>query len=69
MLLELEDQGGSKLNYKPGDHLGVFACNRPELVNKIVEQLDSPFDPDAPVELQVQKQSHTPNGNYVKITI
>ena len=51
-----------EINYKPGDHLGVFACNRSELVEGILKRLESPFEADASVELQMQKQSHTPNG-------
>lgn len=50
--------------YKPGDHLGVFACNRSELVEAILKRVQTPFDPDVPIELQIQKQSHTPNGLF-----
>lgn len=51
-----------EIQYKPGDHLGVFACNRSELVEAILERVQTPFDPNTPIELQIQKQSHTPNG-------
>lgn len=50
--------------YKPGDHLGVFACNRSELVEAILKRVQTPFDPDVPIELQIQKHSHTPNGLF-----
>lgn len=62
LLLELDDIASMEIPYKPGDHLGVFACNRPELVEGILKRVQTPFDPDVPIELQVQKQSHTPNG-------
>ncbi|XP_076232753.1 nitric oxide synthase [Calliopsis andreniformis] len=62
LLLELDDIASMEIPYKPGDHLGVFACNRPELVEGILKRIQTPFDPDVPIELQVQKQSHTPNG-------
>ena len=62
LLLELDDLKSMEINYKPGDHLGVFACNRSELVEGILKRLESPFEADASIELQMQKQSHTPNG-------
>nr|AJA40861.1 nitric oxide synthase egg isoform [Philanthus triangulum] len=62
LLLELDDIASMEIPYKPGDHLGVFACNRPELVERILQRMQTPFDPDTPIELQMQKQSHTPNG-------
>lgn len=58
---------GMEISYKPGDHLGVFACNRSELVDGIIERIQTTIDPDIPIELQVQKQSHTPNGIELKI--
>lgn len=64
LLLELDDIASMEIPYKPGDHLGVFACNRPELVEGILKRIQTPFDPDVPIELQMQKQSHTPNGLY-----
>ncbi|XP_015431485.1 PREDICTED: nitric oxide synthase, salivary gland [Dufourea novaeangliae] len=62
LLLELDDIASMEISYKPGDHLGVFACNRPELVERILKRVQVPFDADTPIELQMQKQSHTPNG-------
>ncbi|XP_017880719.1 nitric oxide synthase, salivary gland [Ceratina calcarata] len=62
LLLELDDIASMEIAYKPGDHLGVFACNRTELVEAILKRVQTPVDPDVPIELQMQKQSHTPNG-------
>ncbi|KAK9297866.1 hypothetical protein QLX08_008617 [Tetragonisca angustula] len=62
LLLELDDMASMEISYKPGDHLGVFACNRSELVEAILKRVQTPFDLNTPIELQVQKQSHTPNG-------
>ncbi|XP_076182998.1 nitric oxide synthase isoform X1 [Ptiloglossa arizonensis] len=62
LLLELDDIASMEISYKPGDHLGVFACNRPELVEGILKRVQTPLDPDVSIELQMQKQSHTPNG-------
>ncbi|XP_012524269.1 nitric oxide synthase, salivary gland [Monomorium pharaonis] len=62
LLLELDDIVGMDISYKPGDHLGVFACNRADLVERILQRVQSTFDADVSIELQVQKQAHTPNG-------
>lgn len=62
LLLELDDLASMEITYKPGDHLGVFACNRIELVNGILARMEPTMDFDLPAELQMQKQSHTPNG-------
>jgi hypothetical protein len=58
MLLEL----AADLPYTPGDHVGVFACNRQELVDGVLSRLQTTTDPDQPVELQMQKENHTSNG-------
>ncbi|XP_011646208.1 nitric oxide synthase, salivary gland [Pogonomyrmex barbatus] len=62
LFLELDDIVGMDISYKPGDHLGVFACNRADLVERILQRVQSIFDPDTSIELQMQKQAHTPNG-------
>lgn len=50
------------LLYNPGDHLGVFARNRPELVDKILNKLIRAENPNEVVQLQVLQENHTPNG-------
>lgn len=52
------------LPYKPGDHLGVFAKNKSELVEKIIKRLKGVNDPDTSVSLQFLKETHTSNGTY-----
>lgn len=72
MNLHNEPKNGSTLNiilkapdvsYEPGDHVGVFPCNRSEIVNGVLNHLDV-ADIDKPVQLQILKENHTPNGNY-----
>lgn len=53
--------GVPDVHYEPGDHVGVFACNRPDLVDGIINHLATP-DPDKPMELQILKENHTQNG-------
>lgn len=58
LLLEFE----TNLNYNPGDHVGIFAKNNQELVDKILERLAGTSSPNQPVELQILKEKHTSNG-------
>ena len=67
MLLELTNAEKETIHYKPGDHLGVFACNQNTLVQGILEKVEISIDVNIPVELQIQKQVHTPNGLYIVI--
>lgn len=67
LLLEL-NFAHEEIQYKPGDHLGVFACNKSSLVEGILQRIDSSFDLNTSIELQIQKQVHTPNGLYLPIT-
>ncbi|XP_050526430.1 nitric oxide synthase, salivary gland isoform X2 [Daktulosphaira vitifoliae] len=48
--------------YEPGDHVGMFAENRSELVNGIIQHLGTDQDPDQAVELQILKEKHTSTG-------
>ncbi|KAE8744679.1 hypothetical protein FOCC_FOCC008682 [Frankliniella occidentalis] len=43
--LQLELDAGD-VEYQPGDHVGVFAINRTELVDGIIAHLQQPCDPD-----------------------
>lgn len=52
----------NNLPYKPGDHLGVFAKNRHELVDKVIKRLKGVNDQDSSVMLQFLKETHTSNG-------
>ncbi|XP_065334274.1 nitric oxide synthase-like protein isoform X2 [Cloeon dipterum] len=64
MLLELACP--INISYQPGDHVGVFPCNRPDLVNGLLERLRPPnAKPDwseKPVQLQTLSEKATPNG-------
>ncbi|XP_057655799.1 nitric oxide synthase-like protein isoform X1 [Diorhabda carinulata] len=52
----------SNLVYNPGDHLGVFARNSPEVVDGIIKRLQGVTNPDISVELQILEETHTSNG-------
>ena len=64
LLLKLSKFMQEELFYEPGDHLGVFACNNSSIVEGILKRIDYIFDPDEPVQLQLQKEIHTPNGLF-----
>ena len=58
LCLQLETEGNP---YEPGDHVGVFPCNRTELVDGIIKHLNEEH-PDQPVQLQLLKEKHTTTG-------
>lgn len=60
LLLELQSDDG--FTYEPGDHVGVFPCNRQELVDGIIGHLTLSIDPDTSVELQILKEKQSSTG-------
>lgn len=59
LLLELKT--GEGCNYESGDHVGVFPCNRKELVDGIIKHLEEP-NPDKSYELQLLKEKQSSTG-------
>ncbi|XP_035410174.1 nitric oxide synthase, endothelial isoform X1 [Cygnus atratus] len=53
MLVRLDAVGQPELQYLPGDHLGVFPANRPELVQELLERVEDPLPADEPVLVEV----------------
>uniref|UniRef100_A0A8C2T7I9 Nitric oxide synthase n=1 Tax=Coturnix japonica TaxID=93934 RepID=A0A8C2T7I9_COTJA len=61
MLVRLDTAGQPELQYLPGDHLGVFPANRPELVQELLECVEDPPPADEPVLVEVlEKDSRFP---------
>ncbi|XP_053625509.1 nitric oxide synthase-like [Plodia interpunctella] len=50
------------LKYEPGDHVGVMACNRKEIVDAVLKRLKDVTDCDKLVQLEVMKETLTPTG-------
>lgn len=51
-----------EFKYDPGDHVGIIACNRKELVDSILLRLKDVDDYDQPLQLQLMKETHTSSG-------
>ncbi|KAL7289159.1 hypothetical protein TKK_0017103 [Trichogramma kaykai] len=62
LMVEVGNFPNDNIQYNPGDHLGVFPCNNENMVDNILRRLENSFDFDTPIDLQIQKQVHTPNG-------
>ncbi|XP_002021672.2 nitric oxide synthase [Drosophila persimilis] len=61
MLLEICAPG---LDYEPGDHVGIFPANRPQLVEGLLERLVGVENPDEVLQLQLLKEKQTSNGIF-----
>uniref|UniRef100_A0A1A9WAM1 nitric-oxide synthase (NADPH) n=1 Tax=Glossina brevipalpis TaxID=37001 RepID=A0A1A9WAM1_9MUSC len=61
ILLEIQAAG---LDYEPGDHVGVFPANRPEIVDGIIKRLVGFENPDEILQLQLLKEKQTSNGIF-----
>ncbi|KXJ79779.1 hypothetical protein RP20_CCG027687 [Aedes albopictus] len=53
-----------RIAYEPGDHVGIFPANRPEIVDGIINRLSGVDNPDEILQLQVLKEKQTQNGVY-----
>lgn len=51
-----------KVDYEPGDHIGIFSENNKAIVDGILERLSGLDNPDEILQLQVLKETHTTNG-------
>ena len=52
----------TELNYQPGDHVAILPANNCDLVAKVIKRLKGVEDPDKPIQIQLLKESHSPNG-------
>ncbi|XP_026742645.1 nitric oxide synthase-like [Trichoplusia ni] len=52
----------SDIKYVPGDHIGILAVNRKEIVDTVLARLKGVDDLDSIVQLQVMKETLTPTG-------
>ena len=58
--VQINDPG---LSYNAGDHVGIMADNRDELVEGILKRLvNKPGRDDEPIQLELLEEKHTPMG-------
>lgn len=63
MRVELSTQGhSSELEYKPGDHVGIAASNRKELVDSILSKITNAPPPDQLLKVEILKEKTTVFG-------
>ncbi|XP_045781881.1 nitric oxide synthase-like protein isoform X1 [Maniola jurtina] len=60
IFIDMEPMG--EINYDPGDHVGIMACNRKELVDRLLSRLKDVDNYDEPLQLQLMKETHTSSG-------
>ncbi|XP_069815380.1 nitric oxide synthase 3 isoform X2 [Dendropsophus ebraccatus] len=53
ILIKLNTDGQTELTYSPGDHLGVFPCNREELVQALLERVEDPPPANDTVQVEI----------------
>ncbi|XP_059143081.1 nitric oxide synthase-like isoform X2 [Physella acuta] len=62
ILVKLNTQGASELLYVPGDHVGIFPANAPELVDAILARLHNAPPPDQVIRTEFLHEVVTPLG-------
>lgn len=60
LLVELSCEGSQAPSYLPGEHLGVFPCNQPALVQGILERVVDGPAPHQPVRLETLCENGEP---------
>nr|BAF73722.1 nitric oxide synthase [Ambigolimax valentianus] len=62
ILVKLNTQGADELVYVPGDHVGVFPANAPDLVDAILTRLHNAPPPDQIIKTEFLHEVSTPLG-------
>ncbi|ESO82408.1 hypothetical protein LOTGIDRAFT_197993 [Lottia gigantea] len=62
ILVTMDTQGASELLYMPGDHVGVFPENNPDLVSAILARLSNAPPPDQLIRLEFLTEKNMPLG-------
>lgn len=55
-----------EVDFQPGDHIGIFAENRREIVDTILDQITGVEDNNEILQLQILKEKHTSTGKFVR---
>ncbi|XP_071093891.1 nitric oxide synthase-like isoform X1 [Haliotis cracherodii] len=63
ILVRLDTQGAIEMLYHPGDHIGIYPANSPELVEAILARLHNAPPPDQVVKTEILQEKATPLGS------
>lgn len=55
----------SEMQYKPGDHVGILASNRVELVNAVLAKVTNAPPPDQLIKVEILKEKTTTFGKKI----
>uniref|UniRef100_A0A674JQL3 Nitric oxide synthase 3 n=1 Tax=Terrapene triunguis TaxID=2587831 RepID=A0A674JQL3_9SAUR len=71
ILVRLDTAGQPELQYLPGDHVGIFPANRPELVQELLERVEDPPPDEEPVAvefLETATSGESPKASWVPLS-
>lgn len=57
ILVVLGMSGSRRLNYEPGDHIGIFPQNHHKVVSTLIDRLNPSVDPDEPIYVESRRMS------------
>ncbi len=57
ILVVLGMSGSRRLNYEPGDHIGIFPQNHHKVVSTLIDRLNPSVDPDEPIYIESRRLS------------
>jgi nitric-oxide synthase len=69
LFVELSTQGLSEFEYKPGDHVGIVASNRRELVDSLLSKITNAPPPDQLIKIELLKEKTTVFGTTSQWTV
>ena len=65
VLVVLGMSGSRRLNYEPGDHVGIFPRNHSKNVSNLLDRLNPSINPDEPIYIESRRKS-TAGENWVE---
>ncbi|XP_076802082.1 nitric oxide synthase 1-like isoform X1 [Clavelina lepadiformis] len=62
ILVKLDTNDSPLLDFEPGDHLGIYPCNQPELVDGLISKLEDAPAKDDVIQMETLKRKNTHLG-------
>ncbi|XP_041348761.1 nitric oxide synthase, inducible-like [Gigantopelta aegis] len=63
ILVKLDNEGAVELLYQPGDHVGIYPTNSPDLVDAILARLDDAPPPTQVIQVELLQETIMPSGS------